>query len=139
MDCSKGCTLFALIGRPVHSDTNSASPGSILAMQQLRPTTKSLTFPLLSIARYSFIQMSQLGRQWRERKCPIFETEAKGIRTRAHLIASSAFYRKDTALHDDIPVKLLKDGDVKSLRCQWVDVSASVNIKLGQNVEQSLW
>ena len=65
--------------------------------------------------------------------------EAKGIRTRAHLIASPAFYRRDNALHNDIPVKLLKDVDVKLLRCQWVDVSASVNIKLGQNVEQNLW
>ena len=55
----------------------SASPGSILAMQQLRATTKSLTFPPLSIARYSFIQLSQQGRQWREGKCPIFQTVAK--------------------------------------------------------------
>ena len=38
----------------------------------------SLTFPPLSIARYSFIQL-------RERKCPNFETVAKGIRTWAHL------------------------------------------------------
>ena len=30
----------------------SASPGSILARQQLRAKTKSLTFPPLSIARY---------------------------------------------------------------------------------------
>ena len=44
----------------------------------LRAKTKSLTCPPLSIARYSFIQLSQLGRQWRERKCPIFETVAKG-------------------------------------------------------------
>ena len=65
-------------GRPVHSDTKSASPGSIPARWQLRAKTKSLTFPPLSIARYSFIQLSQLGRQWRERKCPIFETVAKG-------------------------------------------------------------
>ena len=68
---------FSSPGRPVHSDTNSASPGSILARQQLRAKTKSLTFPPLSIARYSFIHLSQLGRQWRERKCPIFETVAK--------------------------------------------------------------
>ena len=54
------------------------SPGSILARQQLRAKTKSLTFPPLSIARYSFIQLSQQGRQWRERKCPIFETVPKG-------------------------------------------------------------
>ena len=51
--------------------------GSILAMQQLRAMTKSLTFPPLSVARYSFIQLSQQGRQWRERKCPVFETVAK--------------------------------------------------------------
>ena len=36
----------------------SASPGCILAMLQLRAKTKSLTFPPLSIARYSFIQLS---------------------------------------------------------------------------------
>ena len=77
LDRSKRFTLFALPDRPVHSDTNSASPGSILVMQQLRATTKSLTCPPLSIARYSFIQLSQQGRQWRERKCPIFDTIAK--------------------------------------------------------------
>ena len=44
----------------------------------MRRLLKSLTFPPLSIARYSFKQLSQLGRQWRERKCPIFETVAKG-------------------------------------------------------------
>ena len=37
----------------LHSDTNSASPGSILAKQHLLATTKSLTFPPLPIARYS--------------------------------------------------------------------------------------
>ena len=52
--------------------------GNILAMQQLRATTKSLTFPPLSIAWYSFKQLNQLGHQWREQKCPIFETVAKG-------------------------------------------------------------
>ena len=56
----------------------SASPGSCLATLQLRAKTKSLTFLPLYIARYSFKQLIQLGRQWRERKCPIFETVAKG-------------------------------------------------------------
>ena len=69
LDRSKRFTLFALPDRPGHSDTNSASPGSILVMQQLRTTTKSLTFPPLSIASYSFIKLSQQGRQWREGKC----------------------------------------------------------------------
>ena len=77
LDRSKRFIRFALPGRPVHSDTNSASSGSILVMQQLRATTKSLTCPPLPITRYSFIQLSQQGRQWRERKCPIFDTVAK--------------------------------------------------------------
>ena len=74
LDRSKRFTLVALPGTPAHSDTNSASPGSILAMLQLRANTKSIKCPSLAIVRYSFIQLSQLGRQWRERKCPIFET-----------------------------------------------------------------
>ena len=40
----------------------SASLGSILAMQQLR-NDYTLTFPPLSIARYSFIQLSRLRRR----------------------------------------------------------------------------
>ena len=47
-------------GRHVDSGTNAASLGSILARQQLRAKTKSLTFSPLSIARYSFIQLSRL-------------------------------------------------------------------------------
>ena len=61
LDLSKRFTLSSP-GRPVHSDTKSASPGSILAMQQLR-NDYSLTFPPLSIARYSFIQLSRLRRR----------------------------------------------------------------------------
>ena len=48
--------------------------GRIQARRQLRAKAKSLTCPPLSIARHSFIQLSEQGRQWRERKCPIFET-----------------------------------------------------------------
>ena len=61
LDRSKRFTLSSP-GRPVHSNTNSASLGSILAMQQLR-IDYSLTFPPLSIARYSFIQLSRLRRR----------------------------------------------------------------------------
>ena len=89
LDRSKRFTLFDSPGRPVHSDTNSASPGSILAMLQLRARTKSLTCPPPSIARHSFIQLSQLGRQWRERKCQIFETVAKGDSTPGSLDCES--------------------------------------------------
>ena len=63
LDHSKALYTFSPPpGRHVHSDTNSASPESILARQQLRANTKSLTFPPLSIAKYSCIQLSQLGR-----------------------------------------------------------------------------
>ena len=57
----------------------------------------SLTLPALSIARYSFIQ-------WRERRCPNFETVAGGVRTRALAIVSPAFYRAPKCcLHEDLP------------------------------------
>ena len=68
LDRSKRFKRFAFPGRPVHSDTNLASQRSILARQQLRAKAKSLTCPPLSIARYSFIQLNEQGRQWRERK-----------------------------------------------------------------------
>ena len=61
LDRSKRFTLSSP-GRPVHSDTNWASLGSILVMQQMR-NDYSLTRPPLSITRYSFIQLSQLGRR----------------------------------------------------------------------------
>ena len=54
--------LVSSPGRPVHSDTNSASLGSILAMQQLR-NDYSRTCPPLSIARYSFTQLGRLRRR----------------------------------------------------------------------------
>ena len=76
LDRSKRFTLFASPGRPVHSDTNSASPGSILARQKLRAKAYIST-TVYTIAKYSFIQLSEQGRQWRERKCPIFETVTK--------------------------------------------------------------
>ena len=61
LDRSKRLTLSSP-GRAVHSDTNSAYLGSILTMQQLR-NDYSLKCPPLSIARYSFIQLSRLRRR----------------------------------------------------------------------------
>ena len=52
--------------------------GKLSSHAAITRNDSSLTCPSLSIARYSFIQLSQLGREWRERKCPIFETVAKG-------------------------------------------------------------
>ena len=49
LDRSKRFTLFAIPGTPAHSDTNSASPGSILAMLQLRANTKSIKCPSLAV------------------------------------------------------------------------------------------
>ena len=73
LDCSKRFTLFALPGRPVHSDTNSASTGSILARQQLRAKTKSLTFPPLSIGLYRDVWIAAIASS---RKSPATQTAA---------------------------------------------------------------
>ena len=59
LNCSKHYPLRLPPGRPVHSDINSTSLGSILAMQKLRIKTKSLTFLPPSIAGYSFMKLSQ--------------------------------------------------------------------------------
>ena len=48
-------------GKPVHSATNSASLGSILATLQLLRKDYSFTFPLMSLARFSFMELSELG------------------------------------------------------------------------------
>ena len=90
LDRSKRFTLSSH-GRPVHSDTNSASLGSILAMQQLR-NDYSLTFPPLSIARYSFIQLSRLRHREENENDHNSKRLQRGIRTRALSIASPAFY-----------------------------------------------
>ena len=94
-------------------------------MLQLRAKTKSLTFPPLSIARYSFIQLSEQGRQWRERKCPIFETVAKGDSNPGSLDCESGIlplsyrvifvtcYPKDESLN----YKNLKTHDCNFSRC----------------------
>ena len=98
LDRSKRFTLFALPDRPVHSDTNSASPGSILARQQLRAKTKSLT-----LARYSFIQLSQHRFNGVKENANFLKREQRGIRIRAHLIASPTFCHWATALFYDRP------------------------------------
>ena len=77
--------------RPVHSDTNSASLGSILAMQQLR-NDYSLTCPPLSIARYPFKYSWVDWGVVQRMKMPTFRNSSKGFRTRALSIASPAFY-----------------------------------------------
>ena len=50
-------------GRPVHSDTNSTYQGSTRAELQLLCEDHPLAFPPLSIARYSYTQLSELGRR----------------------------------------------------------------------------
>ena len=80
LDRSKRFTFVAPPGRPVHSDTNSASLGSILAMQQLR-NDYSLTCPPLSTARYSFIQLSRLRRREVNENAQTSKPYQRGIRT----------------------------------------------------------
>ena len=70
---------FSSPGRPVHSDIKVLGlVGKHSSHAAIMRNDYSLIFPPLSIARYSFIQLSQQGRQLRGRICPIFETVATG-------------------------------------------------------------
>ena len=62
LDRSKNALHFPPLADLFIPTPFSASLGSILAMQQLR-NDYSLTFPPLSIAMYSFIQLSRLRRR----------------------------------------------------------------------------
>ena len=61
--CWTAKTLYTSpAGRPVHSSTNSTSLGSILISHAATMREDySVTCPPLSIARYSFILLSELG------------------------------------------------------------------------------
>ena len=87
-------------GSTVHSGTNSASLGSILAMQQLRAKTIHSHFQHHLYNQVVIYTAEWTGASRREWKFPSFETVAKGIRTRGPLIASPAFYRWATAIHN---------------------------------------
>ena len=79
MDRSKRFTLFAFPDRPIHSDTNSASHGSILGRQQLRAKTKSFTFPPLTIARCVLIYTAEsTGASMERTKMPNVRNGSKG-------------------------------------------------------------
>ena len=54
----------------MESETNSIRSADVQNIENLPRQQRQ--------SQYSFIQLSQLGRQWRERKCTIFETVAKG-------------------------------------------------------------
>ena len=53
LDRSKRFTYTSPPGRPIHSDTNSASLGSILAMQELRAMTNHSRLAHISNTVYS--------------------------------------------------------------------------------------
>ena len=101
LERSKRFTLFAFPDRPVHSNTNSASPGGILARQQLRATTNHSHVHHCLDSQVLIFTAESTEASWRERKCQNFETVAKGIRTRALSIASPAFYHSATALQNE--------------------------------------
>ena len=80
---------FSSPDRTVHSDANSASLEKNSSNAAITRNDNSLTFPPPPIARYLFIQLSELGRYGEQIVCPNFETVAWGIE---HLIASPALY-----------------------------------------------
>ena len=91
--------LYTLLpDRPVHSNTNPTSLGSIQPSWNYCAKLFSHIFTplaLIYIAEWT-------GAPWREWKCPCMETAAKEIWTRAPSIESQAFYSWATALHSSI-------------------------------------
>ena len=68
---------FSSYGKPVHSGTNSASPRSILARQQLRATTKSLTCPIYS--QVLIYTAESTGASVKRTKMPNLRNGSKGL------------------------------------------------------------
>ena len=96
----------SLPGRPVHSGTNSTSPGSILATQQLHTNTNHSHFHtvcsrtyLYSLVNWGIVQRTVMP------KLRIGSKER--IQTRALSIMSPAFYRAPHTAHKDILFTLL--------------------------------
>ena len=74
------------------------------------------------VARYSFIQLSELGRRG-ERKFQIFETAAKGIRTRASSIESRLFYHWVAAVRGCAKKNKFQKSEITTEVGGWVQVS----------------
>ena len=86
---------FSSPDRPVPSDTNSTSLGSIIAMPQLRST-----FPHTVYSQVLIHTAEWTGASWRERKCSNFETVTKGrFEPGLTWLRMSTFHRRTTALH----------------------------------------
>ena len=85
----------------------------------------SLTFPPLSIARYSFVQLSQLGRQWRELKCQHFETVAKGDSNSGTLDRESGILPRSTQYMLIVVVVKLYSSVLEQVKC--FDASSHVS------------
>ena len=69
------------LDRPVHSDTNLTSLGSIQPCCNILRKDYSLTFHPQSIAGYSFLQLSEL-RHPGEKNCTSFKISAKEFKNR---------------------------------------------------------
>ena len=97
-DRSKRFTLY-FTDRPVHSDTNSASLGSISHMLQLMHEGCSYPYPPLSIARYSFIQLSELEQCRVKKLAQGFSTAAQDSNLGSRSQESEALPLSHCALH----------------------------------------
>ena len=65
----KVCSYTSPPNRHVHSDTNFSREHSV--MLKVLDDDYSLTFPPLSIATYSFIQLNELGRRGETKMCKL--------------------------------------------------------------------
>ena len=96
---SKHFTLYPLADL-LFRHINSTSLGRILVSQQLLHEDYSLTFSPLSIARYSFVQLSELGRCVENRNAQASKQQQRGFEPGLS-IESPAFYHWPTAVQDN--------------------------------------
>ena len=97
LDRSKHFTLHSMASRHVYSDTNSTALQSI-QQQYILGEDYSFTFPPLSMARYSFIQLSGLGHRGENGNVQALKQQQRGFNLRLSRL-SPAFYRCVTVLH----------------------------------------
>ena len=112
----------------------------------------TLTCPPLSIARYSFIQLSEQGRQWRERKCPIFETVTKRdsnpgspdcdsdilpLSYRATRNTSSLCYWKEFGRPKQCVAILISIGDAPFVHCEFFSSKWCIVLQVARTNQRS--
>ena len=114
--------------RPVHFDNNLTSLW--IFQSWCNYCAKTISHISTTVSSQVLIYTAELtGASWREKKCWSFKKAAKGIRTRVLLIASPAFCRWATALHNNTRYVTYAGVIITILTlCRNVNIACSVTI-----------